>query len=159
MQNINETITEEKGDVKSYLTGILVRLDDSNVQLINAGNPVVFYKNARTGKCIPIKVKGQESGNLGQLGMIGIKDLKVNFTSINFAMNPGDALILYCKGLETAKNEENKEFGTSGICEAFQKSGDGTAQQKLDNFMASFNSFTKNKAPEDDITFIILQKK
>lgn len=159
MQNINETITEEKGDVKSYLTGILVRLDDSNVQLINAGNPVVFYKNARTGKCIPIKVKGQESGNLGQLGMIGIKDLKVNFTSINFAMNPGDALILYCKGLESSKNEENKEFGTSGICEAFQKSGDGTAQQKLDNFMASFNSFTKNKAPEDDITFIILQKK
>lgn len=155
MQEINERIIEDKGNVENYLTGILLRMDGNHVQMVNAGHPAVFLRKTN-GKCYPVQTKSTTQGNSS---LIGFAELNADFKTINFTVEPGDSLILYTDCLSESKNVNNEEYGQDNVSKSFSHSGSGNAQSKLNNVLADFENFTKGTNLKDDLTIIVLQKK
>ncbi|MCR4580063.1 MAG: SpoIIE family protein phosphatase [Treponema sp.] len=153
MEEINKQIIEEKGDIENYLTGVLLRINDSKVEFISAGHPKVFLRTAKNGKVYPVELK-DGSGNGGIIGFSGAVQ---EFKAVGFSMQKGDSLILYTDCLNESKNEEGQQFGEERIAQAFADSGIGTARNRMDYVLERFNTFTGNKALNDDLTVIVLQ--
>jgi len=156
MKGINERIIEDKGNVENYLTGILIRTSGNVVQLINAGHPVVYLRKAN-GKCYPVQMNGQNQDD--KCALIGIREINVDFLTMQFKMEAGDALILYTDCLSESRNLADDEFGGDNISEVFAKSGEGNAQSKLNHVLDAFENFTKGVPLKDDLTVIVMQKK
>lgn len=157
MKGINERIIADKGGVENYLTGVLIRTLGNTVQFINAGHPVVFLRKAN-GKCYPVQTQKAENP-AEKCGLIGIPEIKVDFKTMQFTMDKGDALILYTDCFSESRNLADDEFGSDNISEYFEKSGEGNAQSKLDFVLNAFENFTRGTQLKDDLTVIVLQKK
>ncbi len=152
---IHRTFVDEKGDVETYLTGMLLRFKDEKVEYINAAHPAIFYRSAKTGH-----VRSIESSTAKNNGdnVIGQRGVTPTFKSLLFSLSEGDSLILYTDGLSTAVNSEGKQFGDEGIIKAFSSAGGGSASEKLKVVMNLFNMYIKDVPVHDDITVIVMQK-
>lgn len=156
MSEINDTLVKEKGNVENYLTGLLIRLSGNQVEYINAGHPVVFYRNAASGKIHPVEVK---DGEMSAGGIVGIDGLAPDFKTLKFKMNKGDSLIMYTDCLSESRNARGDEFGTNRIAEIFGECKGSSAKAKMDEVLARFGEFTKGVALKDDLTVIVVEKK
>ncbi len=156
MSIISNKIAEDKGDVENYLTGILLRFEDDHVYYVNGGHPAMFFRNA-AGKASMAAIAGKEKEASG--GLIGIKNLPVEYTGIKFKMSPGDAILIYTDCLYETKDERGVEFGTDRIKQAFEHATGHTAQEKLNQVLGEFKEFVEGAEVKDDLTMIVIQKK
>lgn len=154
MSIISNKIAEDKGDVENYLTGILLRFEDDHVYYVNGGHPAMFFRNS-AGKASMATISGKEASG----GLIGIKNLPVEYTGIKFKMSPGDALIIYTDCLYESKDVNGVEFGTDRIKTAFEHATGHTAQEKLNQVLGEFKEYTEGAEIKDDLTMIVIQKK
>lgn len=154
MSIISNKIAEDKGDVENYLTGILLRFENEHVYYVNAGHPAMFYRNT-AGKVSMANLGGKDVSG----GLVGIKNLPVEYTGIKFKMSPGDCIIIYTDCLYEAKDSRGIEFGTDRIKTAFEHAVGKTAQEKLDQVLAEFKDYTEGVPLKDDLTMIVIQKK
>lgn len=153
MSEINRQITEDKGDIENYLTGVLLRIQENKVEFINAGHPKVFIRTARNGKCYPLEPKEGADKN----GIIGFGGVKQDFKAIKFTMQKGDSLILYTDCLNESVNKDGEQFTEERIAQAFEDAGIGSAKSKLDYVLNRFYKFTEGTEIKDDLTVIVLQ--
>ena len=153
MSEIDKQITEDKGDIENYLTGVLLRIQENKVEFINAGHPKVFIRTARNGKCYPIEPKEGAEKN----GIIGFGGMKQDFKAIKFSMQKGDSIILYTDCLNESVNRAGEQFSEERIAAAFEDAGIGSAKSKLDYVMNRFYKFTEGTEIKDDLTVIVLQ--
>ena len=153
MSEIDKQITEDKGDIENYLTGVLLRIQENKVEFINAGHPKVFIRTARNGKCYPIEPKEGSEKN----GIIGFGGMKQDFKAIKFSMQKGDSIILYTDCLNESVNRTGEQFSEERIAAAFEDAGIGSAKSKLDYVMNRFYKFTEGTEIKDDLTVIVLQ--
>ena len=154
MSIISNKIAEDKGDVENYLTGILLRFEDSHVYYVNGGHPAMFFRNA-AGKTSMAALPGKESSG----GLIGIKNLPVEYTGIKFKMSPGDAIVIYTDCLYESKDVNGVEFGTERIKTAFEHATGHSAQEKLNQILGEFKEYTEGAEIKDDLTVIVIVKK
>lgn len=153
MSEIDRQITEDKGDIENYLTGVLLRIQENQVELINAGHPKVFIRTARNGKCYPVEPKEGNDKN----GIIGFGGMKQEFRALKFKMQKGDSIILYTDCLNESVNKDGEQFTEERIAEAFEDAGIGSAKSKLDYVLNRFFKFTEGSEIKDDLTVIVLQ--
>ena len=153
MSEIDKQITDDKGDIENYLTGVLLRIQENKVEFINAGHPKVFIRTARNGKCYPIEPKEGSEKN----GIIGFGGMKQDFKAIKFSMQKGDSIILYTDCLNESVNRAGEQFSEERIAAAFEDAGIGSAKSKLDYVMNRFYKFTEGTEIKDDLTVIVLQ--
>jgi len=154
MSGISNKIAEDKGDVENYLTGILLRFENEHVYYVNAGHPAMFYRSA-SGKVSMANLGGKEVSG----GLVGIKNLPVEYTGIKFKMSPGDSIVIYTDCLYESKDVKGQEFGTDRIKSAFEHAVGKSAQEKLDQILAEFNEHTEGVPLKDDLTMIVIQRK
>lgn len=159
MNDINESLIKEKGGIQNYLTGYLVRINGEKVQAINAGQSSVIYRNAKTQKAVPLKMKGEKSDEMGKVSFLGLPDIKVDFSAVQFSMESGDALIFYSESVVESKNKEGKKYEILNLRDSFANAGNGNAQSKLDFVLSALERFTEGTLQDDDLTIIVLQKK
>lgn len=159
MQKINEHFIDLKGDVENYMTGVLLRIDGSKIQCLNAGHPAVFLRTDKTGKSVPVRLPEDDGETPPMCGLVGIPGMPVDYKAVQFSVNQGDALILYTDCLSESRNAEGEEYGQQAISDVFAKSGSGNAQSKLDYVLSAFEKFTEGVPLKDDLTVIVLQKK
>ena len=153
MSEIDRQITEDKGDIENYLTGVLLRIQGNQVEFINAGHPKVFIRTAKNGKCYPIELKDGDQKS----GIIGFGGMKQDFKAMKFKMQKGDSLILYTDCLNESVNKNGEQFTEERIAEAFEDAGIGSAKSKLDYVLNRFYKFTEGTEIKDDLTVIVLQ--
>ena len=153
MSEIDRQIAEDKGDIENYLTGVLLRIQGNQVELINAGHPKVFIRTARNGKCYPVEPKEGSEKN----GIIGFGDIKQDFKSLKFKMQKGDSIILYTDCLNESVDKDGEQFTEERIAQAFEDAGIGSAKSKLDYVLNRFSKFTEGTEIKDDLTVIVLQ--
>lgn len=158
MQHINEKILGEKESEDSYLTGLLLRFFENRIEYINVGNSPAFYRNGKTGRCVPVQINSQNYEDQGLMG-IGKDTTPIEYQGIGFNINEGDALILYSKAFEAALNHEGEEFSRERIQQAFYQSRNEKASEKLDYILNMFQNFTRNIPVNQDLAVIIIQKK
>ena len=161
MENINRSVITAKGDIENYLTGILLRLDNSpegepcHAELTNAGSPVPLLYVKKEQKCVEIKTHNPSS----QYGMVGIRGLDVSFPPQQFDIAPEDALVLYTDGITEAENSAHEQFGKERLAKAIVAAGSVSASARLNFILNELKTFTDGVPFADDITLIVLQRK
>ena len=153
VSEIDRQITEDKGDIENYLTGVLLRIEGNQVELINAGHPKVFIRTAKNGRCYPVEPKETSEKN----GIIGFGDIKQEFRAVKFKMQKGDSIILYTDCLNESVNKNGEQFTEERIAAALEDAGIGSAKSKLDYVLNRFYKFTEGSEIKDDLTVIVLQ--
>jgi len=153
MTKINDKIISEKGSIENYLTGMLLRFNDDDIELVNAGHPKAILYNVESGD-----VEAVEKEGVNQYGAIGISDFPINFETLRFKMGKGDELVLYTDGITECTNSEKKYFGLDGILSVFKRNIGLSVKEQVTALPAALRVYSGSENFNDDITYIILKK-
>ena len=153
LNDINNRIIREKGDIENFLTGTLIRIKDNNVEFINAGNPQPI---------IHVKTKNNaffyENSNQNHYGVIGMADFPVNYTSTVIKMNPGDEILFYTDGITENTNSNGISYGKDMLLDTFKINTFKTCKDQISDLIANYKSFKGDFRSSDDITVVLLKK-
>ena len=152
VNKINDRVIEEKGEIQNYLTGILVRLYEDKLELVDAGHPAPILYKKKTGECSFIDL-GKRA-----VGVIGISGFPVYYESLFVDFEDGDELILFSDGVIDIKNEKDEYFGKERLLEAAKLNITKTAADQVSFIANSIYSFCGSREQNDDITIIVLKK-
>lgn len=153
MYIINDRLIEEKGNIENYMTGILLRLKENNIEFVNAGHPsILIFRDSDNEPQIMPRDKSQ-------CGVIGISDFPINFHSTNLFIHRNDTLLFYTDGIIEAANENDEQFGTKRLLEAFKKCRNLPLNAQINSIIADLKQFVGAKALNDDITIMMLRRK
>ena len=152
VNKINDRVIEEKGEIQNYLTGILVRLYEDKLELVDAGHPAPILYKKKTGECSFIDL-GKRA-----VGVIGISGFPVYYESLFIDFEDGDELILFSDGVIDIKNEKDEYFGKERLLEAAKLNITKTAADQVSFIANSIYSFCGSREQNDDITIIVLKK-
>lgn len=148
---LNEHLIREKGSVENYLTGLLIRVKDNEIEYVNGGHTDVFIRN-KDGVSI---LGDQESKG----HFLGIQDLPMECKTVKKELSPGDTLLLYTDCLIESRNLAGDEMGEDRLKDIFGKISDGSAGEMLDELDGIFEAFTEAVPLRDDLTILVLKYK
>lgn len=152
LNRINDRIIEEKGDIENYLTGILLRINKENVEIVNAGHPApIIYKSATK------KVSFLERDNRS-IGAIGISEAPTYYISQFMECEKDDEIILYTDGITDAINEKGEIFGKERFFNVAENMVRMSFKDQINYLKVTMKNFGISKPVNDDITIIILRK-
>lgn len=152
LNRINDRVIAEKGDIENYLTGILVRINKDNLEMVCAGHPNPIYYSKEVNKADYIDSKKVSEG------AIGIPDFPTYYNSQYFDMQKGDALVFYSDGLIDVTNESGEAFGRSRLLGLINDTASLSAKEQIRIIEQQVIEFCGTKAQIDDITLIILKR-
>lgn len=161
LRNFNKSLTEAKGMVENYLTGVFIRTDGNKLEYVNAGHPDVFIKNggAKT------QILGNSVKNF-RGSFIGIEGLPDDFKTIEEKIEPDSYLLLYTDCLVESRNLMGFELEQTTLMKIFDKAcssvSPGNAKKPetvLNSIIESFELFTEGIPLKDDLTVIVLHYK
>jgi sigma-B regulation protein RsbU (phosphoserine phosphatase) len=153
MAKINDRIIIEKGNIENYLTGMLIRFNKDDIELVNAGHPKAIVYHTESGE-----IKNVEEEGINQFGAIGIADFPIDFETLHFNMARGDELVLYTDGITECTSPDNKYFGSEGILAVFKGNIGHSVKDQVTALPAALRKFSASETFNDDITYIILKK-
>ncbi len=155
LESASEELLDELEEVNLYITGIMLRLNGSYVEYINAGHPDLLHFQT-SPKCVRVVI---DSENSFKGRPLGISMPGQNYLSSGFEAKTGDFLILYSDGLTESRNSDGDLFGISRLIGTVENSSIVSASEMLDNIIDSLNIFTDCIKPGDDISIIVARKK
>lgn len=153
MQCINDRVRREKGNIENYLTGILMRIKNNKIEMVNASHPLPIIYNAKTDTC-NYYTCNKES----RKGVIGLSDFDYDFKSLEFNLEPNDLIILYTDGVTEAKNKDREEYGSERFLNSVKAHIHLPVQEQISNIVADIKNFIGDSLRTDDISMIILKK-
>lgn len=154
MSIINNRIIDEKGSIENYLTGILIRVNKNELEIVNAGHPECILYNCKS-KTAEFVSKGSDEC----CGAIGIPYLPVHFETNRIKMNSGDSLLLYTDGITECMNTKREEYTSDRLLHAFKGTVNLPIDEQIQAILHDLNAFISNSKITDDISYIILRKK
>ena len=108
MEIIDKRIRVEKRNIENYLTGILLRMKGSKIEIVNAGHPCPILYRKESGECNYFDEKRKFSSTV-----IGLSSIESFFQETSFEMKSGDEIILFTDGIKEAMNAAHDEYGNS----------------------------------------------
>lgn len=148
-----EIISREISNIDNFITGVLLRFENSTVQYVNAGHPNILIKKGGSGT-----VK-EAAPNTEFRGLpIGMDFTPVPFNTVQFTMEPGDTLLIFTDGLIDGFNNDKKSYGQKRIEDAFMSAPAGASREILDYIINDFYSFTNQCFINDDFTVLVITK-
>ncbi len=154
LEYANSDLFDQLEEVNLYITGLLLRMKDNNVEYVNAGHPDILWYQQSEKK---VSVIGDSSDSF-KGHPIGITQNKKKYISLKFSVNKGDYLVLYSDGLIESRNDEGYQFGIPRLSDAFLSFSGDTAESLLDHIVNSLDSFAGDTRQGDDITIIVARK-
>ena len=153
LQNINDRVIEEKGEIENYLTGTLIRINENKVEFINAGNPqpLIFMKDENNSFFY-------ENKDSSQYGVIGMADFPVNYSTNTIEMKSGDEILFYTDGIIENTNNEGYPYGKTNLMKTFSMNTFKTCEDQMKDIISHYLTFKGNQHSTDDITLLILKK-
>ena len=152
VNRINDRVIEEKGEIQNYLTGVLVRLYENKIELVDAGHPAPILYKKKTGECKFVEL-GEKA-----VGVIGIAGFPVYYESLFYDFEDGDELILFSDGVIDIKNTKDEYFGKERLLEAVKLNIEKSAAEQVSFIANSIYSFCGGREQNDDLTIIVLKK-
>ena len=152
LNNINDRIVEEKGEVENYLTGILVRFTQKRAEMVIAGHPTPILYKKSTGKCDYL-AKTTDS-----TGAIGIAGFPTYYISQFVDFEEGDRLLFFSDGVTDAISERGESFGRLRLLRAFEESVNLNADSQMEYLKEYISEFRGNCEQNDDVSLICINK-
>ncbi len=154
MARINRELIRELGAVDHYLTGIILRFQENNVQYVNAAHPDML--RLRSGADAPEPVFPPSGMMKGPI--LGVENDDAHFDMVEFGMGTGDFLLLYTDALFESRNASGEEFGFERVMESFRKAAGGSARETLSRIIDDFSEFLGNEPISDDMTVLTIKR-
>lgn len=154
MQRINERVRTEKGSIENYLTGIILRFVEGDIEMVNAGHPIPIIYNSSTNSCEYFKCNMEDIQ-----GAIGLSNFDFNFKTLKINPEVNDRIILYTDGVLEAKNLINEQYGKERFLASVQKYSNLEVGKQISAIVKDINDFIGTATRTDDISIIIIEKK
>lgn len=154
MQRINERVRREKGNIENYLTGIMVRLGEEKVELVNAGHPVPIIYNAVNKSAEYMKCSFED-----RQGVIGLGDLEYFFNTLELTLAIDDRIVLYTDGITEATNIRGEQYGKERFLQSVQAHSELGCQEQMEEVIKDVMAFIGDATRTDDISIIIVKKR
>ena len=151
MDKINSRFIQNKGEVSNYLTGILLKIVDNKIELVNAGHPEpILYKKSINSFIFFAR-------DSRSIGVIGMNNIPPFYISQYLEMESGDELFLFTDGITECTNDNGEQFGQARLMQSFQKYIKTPIEEQIKLIMEEVNDF-RGKIITDDITLMILKR-
>lgn len=151
LNKINDRVIQEKGDIENYLTGILIRIEDNEFEIVNAAHPspILFRKEDSMG----FYLNDEKSK-----GAIGLPDFPTYFYSEKYKLNSGDFMVLYSDGVTDLKNSDGVTFGKERLMRIVELTNQLSAESQMEKIIKTLDTFRGEEEQNDDITVIVIKK-
>jgi hypothetical protein len=147
-ENANEAIKDmQLGRLMMALT--CVQISKNKIITTNAGMPPLFIyrKNSQTIEEVVIN-------NMPLGAMKGIAyDIK------EFKIERGDTLLIMSDGFAELRNENHEVFGYKRARNSFEESAKKEPEEIITHLRSEARSWTNDKEPDDDVTFVVIKVK
>lgn len=155
LEDINEELINELGNVDNYLTGIMLKFHDELVEYVNAGHTELLIKRADVKKSAIIN----PSETKGFKGLfLGLEAMKMPFSLLSFKMKKNDVLFIFSDCLNESTNGADEEFGIERILQSMNDSNGTTAAEVMNHVINDFYKFTGTDVLNDDLTVIAVRR-
>ena len=157
IEKINMRFNVEKGEVDTYLTGILLRMKGVDakgnglIEFVNAGHqsPVIYRKRNESFELI--------NNSTLSVGAIGLSSIDPYYDSINLTMEKGDELILYTDGVINCCAPGGRRLGQQGLINILAANISKDADEQLNDVISDIASFKGMEPAKDDMTIVLLR--
>ncbi len=157
MEKINVRFNVEKGEVDTFMTGILLRMkgqdkkDNGLVEFINAGhqNPIIYRKKDDSFTLV--------NNSTLSVGAIGLSSIEPYYDLIELTMEKGDELILYTDGVINCSAPGGRRLGQQGLINILASNINKTADEQLNDIISDIASFKGMEPAKDDMTIMLLK--
>ena len=154
MSLINDRVIYEKGNIENYLTGILIRIKEAYLELVNAGHPQpLFHSKADE------QLYYYENSNQNRYGVIGISNFPIKFDTVSIDFKHGDELLLFTDGILESENKDGEPFGKENLMKAFKENMNPDINKQIQGIVNTLMDFMGETQLKDDITLVMLRKK
>jgi sigma-B regulation protein RsbU (phosphoserine phosphatase) len=150
VSDVNRQMTRDFGESGSFMTLFYLTIDTSNICLywVRAGHdPAIFYDpetdvfEELRGAGIALGVDAD--GRYEQFQKTGLKK--------------GQVIVLGSDGLWEARNPKGKMFGKEPIHQIIRRNPRAIAREILTSSFNALNAFLGDRAPEDDVTLVVIK--
>jgi len=150
VSDVNRQMTRDFEESGSFMTLFYLTIDVSNLCLywVRAGHdPAIFY-NPETDTFEELRGAGialgvDADGRYEQFQKPGLKQ--------------GQAIVLGSDGLWEARNPKGEMFGKEPIHQIIRQNPKAVAREILTSSFNAFNVFLGDRAPEDDVTLVVIK--
>jgi len=143
---LSQTEKLEKANVENYLTGILLRITDSEIEYVNAGHTDLLCIDSKR----KVSVAGGANGSF-RGSFLGIEGLPDNFETVDIPLEKNSCYIMFTDCLTESRNLAGDELGIELLQKILARAPQGTsAKQLLEYLIDIFEAFTEAVPLRDD---------
>jgi sigma-B regulation protein RsbU (phosphoserine phosphatase) len=122
---------------------------EGTLHYANAGHPAPRWRRAATGSVEGIRDAAGQPLGVGHNSAYHQKRIEIE---------PGDVVVFYSDGVTAAQNADGQLFGCERLDEAIGEAAAQGASAVKDNILARFDTFLAGKAPQDDVTILVVER-
>ena len=150
VSDVNHQITRDFGASGGFMTLFFLSINPGyrNLCWVRAGHdPAIFY-DPETDKFDELRGAGMALG----------VDADLRYEQFQKSdLKQGQVIVLGSDGLWEARNPQGEMFGKEPIHQVLRQSPDATAREILTACFNRFNVFLGDRAPEDDVTLVVIK--
>lgn len=156
MELVNDDLIGELENVDNYLTGIMLRFSDAQVEYVSAGHVDMLLRRAATGRVERVM---PADGSRHKGYFLGIESMREPFPQMDFRVAKGDLLLLYSDCLPECISPEGEEFGQERIMRVLAENPHAAPEDLMNLLVDRMYEFTQSHALADDLTIIALERR
>jgi serine phosphatase RsbU (regulator of sigma subunit)/ligand-binding sensor domain-containing protein len=147
-ENANEAIKDmQLGRLMMALT--CVQISNNKIITTNAGMPPLFIYRNNSQTIEEVVINNLPLGAMKGI-MYDIKEIKIE---------RGDTLLLMSDGFAELKNQNQEMYGYKRARNSFEESAKREPEEIITFLRAEARSWTNDKEPDDDVTFVVIKIK
>jgi serine phosphatase RsbU (regulator of sigma subunit) len=147
-ENANEAIKDmQLGRLMMALT--CVQISNNKIITTNAGMPPLFIYRKNSQTIEEVVINNMPLGAMKGI-VYDIKEIKIE---------RGDTLLLMSDGFAELKNQNQEMYGYKRARNSFEESAKKEPEEIITHLRAEARSWTSDKEPDDDVTFVVIKVK
>jgi len=150
ISDVNRQMTGDFGESGGFMTLFYLTIESTSKRLywVRAGHdPAIFY-DPQTDSFEDLRGGGLALG-------VNIHWRYKQYLKTD--LKQGQIILLGSDGLWEARNSAGKMFGKESVHQIIRQSPDATAREMLTTCFNAFNLFLGDRAPEDDVTLVVIK--
>lgn len=150
VSDVNRQLTRDVEDTGRFMTLFYLMIDMAarNMSWVRAGHdPAIWYD--------PLSNQFEELHGDGMA--LGVDESHQFVQYQKSGLKKGQILLLSTDGLWETHNPSGSMFGKNRICELIRQKHDSGAREILDTIVLELEKFRRGRAPEDDITLVVIK--
>ncbi len=150
---INEALGKEICHVDNFLTGMLLRFKDFEVEYANAAHTQLLCRSGTDGSVSVVNREGEDFRG----PLLGIKEEGIYFDQLTFTVTPGDQILVYSDALVETMDAGRMHYGQDRLAESF-RAAPGNPMEAVEQIVRDAESHMNGLPWKDDLSIILMKR-